>query len=174
MWNELARSYAASNGHSLFDLADILSTRPDGSRCLNAGQPAICYPDYTSQTQPNAGHLNKAGQVRVAKALWVFMTQLAGWRHDIAEATPTPSTTEIPPAPTPALPTVTPRPTSAPARITDRQCRMIWSALTLWRELIPTGEEWSAYSTNSGQEPPFEDSELRSLIDLARYTRCLW
>lgn len=139
MWNELARSYAQSNGHALFDLADILSVRPDGSRCAYAGQPAICSPDYTSQTQPNAGHLNKAGQVRVAKALWVLMAQMAGWGADQPDPTPTfpiisptdsplptptpcdcppccmtttpePPVTEIPPAPTPDPPTATPSP----------------------------------------------------------------
>lgn len=38
--------------------------------------PAIC-PNYT--TEMNAGHLNSVGKVRLAKAFWVLMAQVAGW-----------------------------------------------------------------------------------------------
>lgn len=115
-WNEMMRGYAASNGHHLFDLADILSHRPDGEPCLSlAGPyPAICYPDYTAQIVPGGGHLNKPGQIRAAKALWVLMAQLAGWRPGAVEPTPTlpiilPTDSPLP-TPTSA-PTFTPSPT---------------------------------------------------------------
>ncbi|MBK8010411.1 MAG: SGNH/GDSL hydrolase family protein [Deltaproteobacteria bacterium] len=47
----------------VFDLAEAISTRPDGSACEDGGARRLC-PEYAS----DAGHLNALGQERAAKA----------------------------------------------------------------------------------------------------------
>ena len=97
-FNEQMRQYARQNGKPLFDVADILSHDPSGAPCFDnrdgvpydngnnaenhpddgADIPAICQ-HYTTETE--GGHLGSvsAGSIRVAKAFWVLMAQLAGW-----------------------------------------------------------------------------------------------
>lgn len=97
-FNDHMRQYALENNKVLFDVADILSHAPDGQACFdnrdgiaysNNGKsenyaddgfayPAIC-PHYT--TEIDGGHLGSvsAGKIRLAKAFWVLMAQLAGW-----------------------------------------------------------------------------------------------
>lgn len=93
-FNQMMRQYAADNQKVLFDVADILSHTPDGRACYDNrdgityatenhpddGQdyPAIC-PEYTTETE--GGHLGSVsgGMIRVAKAYWVLMAQIAGW-----------------------------------------------------------------------------------------------
>lgn len=97
-FNEQMRQYAIDNEKILFDVADILSHDPNGNPCYdnrdgaayafgnnsenypNDGQnyAAIC-PHYT--TEVDGGHLGNvsAGKIRVAKAFWVLMAQIAGW-----------------------------------------------------------------------------------------------
>ncbi|MGA9533884.1 MAG: hypothetical protein WBR18_14285 [Anaerolineales bacterium] len=97
-FNQRMREYAIRSGKPLFDVADILSHDPDGTRCYDNrdGRPynngnrsedhpddgvdwlAIC-PHYTSEI--DGGHLGtvSAGKIRVAKAFWVLMAQIAGW-----------------------------------------------------------------------------------------------
>jgi hypothetical protein len=97
-FNEQMRQYALENGKILFDVADILSHDPDGNPCYDNrdglpydnGNNAENYPDdghnylaicphYT--TEVDGGHLGSvsAGKIRVAKAFWVLMAQIAGW-----------------------------------------------------------------------------------------------
>lgn len=93
-FNDQMRQYAIDNGKILFDVADILSHDPDGNPCYDnrdgepyrsenypddgVNIPAICQ-HYT--TEVNGGHLGSvsAGKIRVAKAFWVLMAQIAGW-----------------------------------------------------------------------------------------------
>jgi hypothetical protein len=93
-FNQQMRAYATSHGKVLFDIADILSHDPSGNPCYDNrdGVPyreenhpddghnyaAIC-PHYT--TEVDGGHLRNVsvGKIRVAKAFWVLMAQLAGW-----------------------------------------------------------------------------------------------
>jgi hypothetical protein len=98
-FNNMMRQYAIDHSKILFDVADILSHRPDGTPCYDnrdgveycsmSGQcenypddgldlPAICQ-EYTTET--DGGHLGSvsAGKIRVAKAFWVLMAQIAGW-----------------------------------------------------------------------------------------------
>jgi hypothetical protein len=97
-FNEMMRQYAIDNNRVLFDVADILSYTPDGRRCYDnrdgvpydngnnfenypddgQNSPAICQ-EYTTET--DGGHLGSvsAGMIRVAKAYWVLMAQIAGW-----------------------------------------------------------------------------------------------
>lgn len=97
-FNEQMRQYALENGKILFDVADILSHDPEGNPCYDNrdGIPydngnnaenhpddgfdhlAIC-PHYTTEVE--GGHLGSvsAGKIRVAKAFWVLMAQIAGW-----------------------------------------------------------------------------------------------
>jgi hypothetical protein len=98
-FNAMMRDYAVEHQKILFDVADILSHTDLGEPCYDNrdgvpycsmnGQcedypddgldlPAICQ-DYTTET--DGGHLGSvsAGKIRVAKAFWVLMAQIAGW-----------------------------------------------------------------------------------------------
>lgn len=100
--NELRR-YAAANGMPLLDLAAILSHTPSGEpcydnrdgvrACANNGEcedfpddglnlAAICQ-DYTTEIE--GGHLGSVsgGMIRSAKAFWVLMAQIAGWKPGV-------------------------------------------------------------------------------------------
>ena len=98
-FNEQMRAYAIANEKILFDVAAILSHDPDGNPCYdnrdgvlyNNGNQSENYPDdgldipaicqhYTTET--DGGHLGSvsAGKIRVAKAFWVLMAQIAGWQ----------------------------------------------------------------------------------------------
>lgn len=94
-FNEAMREYARVHDLVLFDVADILSHDPAGAPCYDnrdgiayLGEnypddsldiPAIC-PQYTTET--DGGHLGSisAGGIRVAKAFWVLMARIAGWK----------------------------------------------------------------------------------------------
>jgi len=94
-FNDGMRTWAIERELPLFDVADILSHTPDGTPCFDnrdgvpyldenhpddgVDLPAIC-PHYTSET--DGGHLGSpsAGKIRVAKAYWVLMAQIAGWQ----------------------------------------------------------------------------------------------
>lgn len=98
-FNQQMRNYAVANEKVLFDVAAILSHDPDGNPCYDNrdgvpydnGNNSENYPDdgqnllaicqhYTTET--DGGHLGSvsAGKIRVAKAFWVLMAQLAGWQ----------------------------------------------------------------------------------------------
>lgn len=95
-FNDQMRNYATTHDIVLFDVADILSHDPDGNPCFDNRDgveykdedypddslniPAIC-PQYTTET--DGGHLGSisAGGIRVAKAFWVLMANLAGWKE---------------------------------------------------------------------------------------------
>jgi len=100
-FNHQMRSYTQKNQLILFDVADILSHNPDGIPCYDNRDgiayltenypddglniPAIC-PQYTTETE--GGHLGSisAGGIRVAKAFWVLMAQIAGWQKITSKA----------------------------------------------------------------------------------------
>jgi len=98
-FNNQMRAYALEHNFILFDVADIESHSDQGEPCFDnrdgieycsqQGQcedhpddgldlPAICQ-DYT--TEPDGGHLGSVsgGGIRIAKAFWVLMAQIAGW-----------------------------------------------------------------------------------------------
>lgn len=99
-FNNQMRNYTKNNQLILFDVADILSHSPSGTPCYDNRDgiayqtenypddglniPAIC-PQYTTETE--GGHLGSisAGGIRVAKAFWVLMAQIAGWRQVISK-----------------------------------------------------------------------------------------
>jgi hypothetical protein len=93
------RQFAAERGKVLFDVADILSHTPDGVPCYDNrdgvrysnGNRSEDYPDDGEQylaicpqyaTETDGGHLGSvaAGKIRVAKAFWVLMARIAGWK----------------------------------------------------------------------------------------------
>jgi hypothetical protein len=98
-FNDQMRQYARANNKPLLDAADILSHDPNGNPCYdnrdavqycnsnqcennpNDGQNtlAICQA-YTTETE--GGHLGSVsgGKIQLAKAFWVLMAQIAGWR----------------------------------------------------------------------------------------------
>jgi hypothetical protein len=102
-FNAEMRQYALDRFNSgkatiLFDVADILSHTPNGQPCYDnrdgvpycdvngcenypddgINLPAICQ-EYTDNR--DGGHLNTAGRIRIAKAYWVLMAQIAGWQQ---------------------------------------------------------------------------------------------
>ena len=77
-YNDELRNFITVNKYPLFDLADIESHYLNGNPCLDSsGYPIICA-QYTDEI--NGGHLNPLGSNRLAKAFWVFMAEMAGWR----------------------------------------------------------------------------------------------
>lgn len=99
-FNERMRQEAIEQGLTLFDIADIESHTDQGKPCYDnrdgiqyctqAGKcenypddgldlPAICQ-DYTTET--DGGHLGSVsgGTIRLSKAFWVLIAQIAGWR----------------------------------------------------------------------------------------------
>ena len=142
-FNEQTRQYATANGKVLFDVADILSHDPSGNACYDnrdgvyytngnsaenyasdgVNRDAICQ-HYT--TEVDGGHLGSvsSGKIRVAKAFWVLMAQVAGWQpYPVATPTRTPTPTRTATftqtptrtrTPTVAPPTATRTPTVAP------------------------------------------------------------
>jgi YVTN family beta-propeller protein len=128
-FNDRMRAWTAANGRILLDVADILSRTPQGQACYDnrdgvpyyysetqwenhpddgINTPAIC-PQYTTET--DGGHLGSvsAGKIRVAKAYWVLMAQLAGWQPG--------STTTLTATPDPLTATPTTAPTETPTAI---------------------------------------------------------
>jgi hypothetical protein len=84
-FNQKLREYIRVNNKILMDIADIESHRPDGTECfsnLDNGVEAIC-DNYTNE--PNAGHLNTYGRLRMSKAFWVLMARVAGWDRQPVE-----------------------------------------------------------------------------------------
>lgn len=106
-FNNQMRAYAISNNKVLIDAADILSHDPYGNPCYDnrdgvthdrngnvipddgVDYPAICQ-YYTSEY--DGGHLGSfsAGSIRMAKAVWVTMAQIAGWVPDSNQTYNTP------------------------------------------------------------------------------------
>lgn len=131
-FNNAMRQYAISNQKILFDVADIESHDPNGNPCYdnrdgvqfctqtgncedrpddNLNYPAICQ-DYTTEIE--GGHLGSVSgaKIRIAKAYWVLMAQIAGW--DPGQPQPTPPGVTATPIPTTPPPTAAPTATSAP------------------------------------------------------------
>lgn len=78
-FNSQMRTWARDNNKILIDVAAIISHTPAGVPCVNAqGYPIICR-EYTTESE--GGHLGavSAGKLRVAKAIWILLAQLAGW-----------------------------------------------------------------------------------------------
>lgn len=74
-FNDLVRAYAVANRKVLFDIADIESHDAAGvKRTDSSGRELLC-DEWTS----DGGHLNGAGSVRVASALWWLMARAGGW-----------------------------------------------------------------------------------------------
>lgn len=78
-FNASMRTWVRNQGQGriLIDFADIESHRPDGTACVDSGDNPIVCSEYSN----DGGHLAYGpGKVRAAKAVWVAMSQLAGWR----------------------------------------------------------------------------------------------
>ncbi|MEW6649173.1 MAG: hypothetical protein AB1453_03170 [Chloroflexota bacterium] len=79
-FNNQMRQFARDNNKILIDVADILSHTPEGNACRNSqGYQIICR-EYTTESE--GGHLGSVsgGQIRLAKAVWIMLAQLAGWQ----------------------------------------------------------------------------------------------
>ncbi len=78
-FNDQMRTWAAQEGKILFDVADIESYTPENQPCRNDQGYEILCKRYTTET--NGGHLGSvsAGKIRIAKAMWVMLAQIAGW-----------------------------------------------------------------------------------------------
>jgi hypothetical protein len=194
IFNNRIRTWARANNKILFDAADILShdiygnpcfDNRDGVQYCNINQcegdtdpasvgnpddgintPAICQ-QYT--TEADGGHLGSAsvGMIRLSKAVWVLMAQVAGWIPGSVSPPPTsqPTSTLTPTrTPTPSLQQVLSsvevqvpyyefRPNSAvgiSALGYDQSSNPIWSGITY---------EWGASSidTNASVSPVYSN-----------------
>jgi hypothetical protein len=76
-FNNMVRTYASENGKILLDIADIESHDPDGTIAMNESGYEVIYQGYTNEKR--SGHLNAVGSERMAKALWILMSKIAGW-----------------------------------------------------------------------------------------------
>ena len=74
-FNDQVRAYAVANGKLLFDIADIECHDAAGVKLTDSNGREIMRPEWTS----DGGHLNGAGAVRVASALWWLMARIGGW-----------------------------------------------------------------------------------------------
>lgn len=147
-FNNAMREYTRTNNKILFDVADIESHTETGAPCYDSRDgiqycnsttgacenypddgvqyPAICQ-DYT--TEVDGGHLGSVSgaRIRLAKAYWVLMAEVAGWNPSVVSG-PIPTTVEsgggteiltptrrisATPTPTEASSTTTPTPTSS-------------------------------------------------------------
>lgn len=74
-FNDQVRAYSLANGKLLFDIADIECHDAAGRKRTDANGRELMWAEWTS----DGGHLNTAGSVRVASALWWLMARIAGW-----------------------------------------------------------------------------------------------
>ncbi len=79
-YNNQMRQWARDNNKILVDVAAILSHTPEGAECRNSQGNAVICCEYTTESE--GGHLGSvsAGKLRVAKAMWILLAQLAGWQ----------------------------------------------------------------------------------------------
>lgn len=92
-FNASVRAYCQANNKILFDIAAIESHNPNGTQCTSSGE-ALCQ-SYTS----DGGHLNDlngTGGLRVAKALWWLVAQIAKGGGPTSTPRPTLSPTPTP------------------------------------------------------------------------------
>jgi hypothetical protein len=111
-FNNQLRQYVRDHNKFLLDVADIESHDPWGQPCYDNRDGVPYSTDNASENYPNdgqqllalcqhytretdGGHLGNpdVGKIRLAKAYWVLMAQVAGWR-------PTGGGTTLPSAPT--------------------------------------------------------------------------
>jgi hypothetical protein len=78
-FNNMVRQYALKNHKLLLDIADIEAHDPQGNEITDEQGHQIIFQGYTNEEQ--AGHLNRDGQERMSKAVWVLMAMVAGWRE---------------------------------------------------------------------------------------------
>jgi hypothetical protein len=74
-FNDSVRAYALANGKLLFDIADIESHNAAGVKRTDTSGLELLWDEWTD----DGGHLNDAGAVRVASALWWLMARIGGW-----------------------------------------------------------------------------------------------
>jgi hypothetical protein len=90
--NEQIRRYFKDNNKVLFDFGELESWSADGKKQNTyyhtaSGQTIPYWHDDWSTGQSNDyGHINKAGAVMKAKAMWWLMARLAGWNPDSGSA----------------------------------------------------------------------------------------
>jgi len=75
-YNNLLRAYCKDNNKVLFDFADIESHDPSGNLITNDDGIPSLYSEYTQ----DGGHLWPEGADRVARAFWVLMAKIDGWK----------------------------------------------------------------------------------------------
>lgn len=108
IYNGMLREYTSTNGKILFDVAQILSHREDGTHCIDEETGVVLMCTEYSDGPQGGGSLNVNGRERMAKAMWLLMAHLAGWNPPVAEIlTPT-----VPPGSPPPTATHTATPTA--------------------------------------------------------------
>jgi hypothetical protein len=75
-YNDLVRAYCAANGEWLFDIADLESHDDAGAAKVDGSGRELQVNDYSS----DGGHLNAAGERKMALAWWRLMAAIAASR----------------------------------------------------------------------------------------------
>ncbi|HOV14429.1 MAG TPA: hypothetical protein PK771_09115, partial [Spirochaetota bacterium] len=75
-FNTLVRNYCKSNNKFLLDLADIECHSPEGVKQTSKDGYELLYSSYSD----DGGHLITSGSLRVAKAYWVILARMCGWK----------------------------------------------------------------------------------------------
>jgi hypothetical protein len=71
IYNDTVRSYCVTNGKWLIDIADLESHDDSRTAVSESGRESIC-----SAYDTGDGHLNTAGQTKIAKAYWKLIGEI--------------------------------------------------------------------------------------------------
>jgi hypothetical protein len=73
IYNNAVRAYCSANSQWLLDIADLESHDETGAACLDGNGREILYSGYTT----DGGHLNNPGSLKMAKAYWKLLSEIA-------------------------------------------------------------------------------------------------
>lgn len=73
-FNEAIRAYCTANGKWLMDIADIESHDPSGAASVDVNGWELACSGYTTE---DGGHLDQTGSIRMARAYWSLLAEIA-------------------------------------------------------------------------------------------------
>jgi PKD repeat protein len=103
--NEQIRQYCRDNDKVLFDFGELESWSADGTEqntyyhTASGQNIPFWHNDWSIGQSNDYGHINEAGTVMKAKAMWWLMARMAGWNPDggpVANFSGTPTTGTVP------------------------------------------------------------------------------
>jgi hypothetical protein len=82
--NEQVREYCRTNNKVLFDFGEMETWSADGQNQNWSGGVPYWHDDWSEGESNDYGHINHAGTIMKAKAMWWLMARLAGWNNPAA------------------------------------------------------------------------------------------